>query len=177
MAAPLGQPRKQRKNTLQIPASLGSSSHHQVLHDVQIGENFPLLWDVPDPHPGDAVGPAPHNRLSSEADCAVSSWSEAHDCAQGSGLAHAVASQQGGHLPFFNSQGYPVQHVARSVVGVNVVQLQHRFNPRPDRLRQPPDRCGSFPDRQRPAAHRRRALRCDRRWQRRRPCHARREPA
>ena len=56
---------------------------------------------------------------------------DAHDRAQGRGLAHAVAAQQGHDLGVLHLQGDTLEDVAVAYPGVDVVELDHRWHPGP----------------------------------------------
>src|SRR5690606_29457691 len=104
------------------------------------GEDAPSLGDQPDAPLGNIIGRKALDLFSFIDDFTLGGWGKADDGPDDGRFPHAVAAQKDGYLSFFHVQGYPMQHMAFTVVGMNVIHLQQPLHlPSRNRLHTPPD--------------------------------------
>ncbi len=65
------------------------------------------------------------NRLATEADAAAARSNEAHQRADGRGLAHAIAAEQRADLAFTYGKIHPEQHGVGAIARLEAGDLQH----------------------------------------------------
>jgi len=105
------------------------AADHQVLADGQVGEHPAILGRVADAAPGALVRRQPIEALAAEHDLAGPHRQEAHDALDGCRLAGAVAADEADDLVGADAERQPVQNVCRTAVGVDRLDLEHRFSP------------------------------------------------
>ena len=120
------------EHLLQGPGILlaaGARSHGQVLGHGERREDHSALGDEADAQTSDLEGRKTDQFLAVEDDAALARGREAHDGADGGGLAHAIPTQQGDDGGVLHLEGDSLQDVGVAVPGMDVVDLEHPRSP------------------------------------------------
>src|SRR5690606_4479467 len=100
----------------------------RILAPGQVGENAPPFRHQADAAARGQVGRPAGNVLAAEADLAALGRQQAHDGADGGGLAHAVAAHQPDHLAFPDGEIDPEQNLAAALGHIDGLQCQHQID-------------------------------------------------
>ena len=112
-------------------AAAGPVAEAEVVDHGQVGEQLTALWHVGDAAVDHLPCRQAADALAVEADLAARRGEQAGDGAQGGGLAGAVRADQRHHLRGRDLQCHAPQRLDRSVVDVDVVDLEHQERPLP----------------------------------------------
>src|SRR3954451_2135268 len=124
-ASPLAQAGKNFENLLDAhPARAHDGGQHQILLDIEAGEDAAFLGAIGDAEPRDPV--RRHNDQFGAAieDRAGAARNDAHDGAQRGRLARPVAPEQRDQLALADAEIHPVQDVRIAVPGLQVLDAQ-----------------------------------------------------
>ena len=112
-------------HVLDAPGAPGGED--KVLGHGEVREDAHVLRHIGDAGLGDLRRGLGSNVSALEVDGALGGLPEAHDGAQGGGLAGAVAAQQHGELALGHLQVHAVEDVVGANVGVDALELQQGF--------------------------------------------------
>src|SRR5690606_39056919 len=98
----------------------------EIFLDGEAGEDAALLGNEADAGPGDAVQRQAHDRLLLEFHLALALAYDAHDGAQGGGLADTVAAKQRDRLTGVDIEIDAMQRMALAIPGLEVAHLELR---------------------------------------------------
>ena len=103
----------------------------EVFADGERGEDLAAFGDEADAETGDGFGCAASDVDVVEADGAGAGGVEAHDGADGGGLAHAVAAHEGDDLALAHGEVHVEEDPARAVGGLDAFDGEHQASPSP----------------------------------------------
>src|SRR5438034_1251362 len=125
LAAELPELREEPEDALDRPPAAGPLADPQVLDHREVAEDPPVLRHKADAQARDLVGAEPAQRPSLVQDLASRHVYQPDDGLERRRLACAVPAEQRDDLPFPRREVHAVQHVAPTIVGVDLAELQH----------------------------------------------------